>query len=202
MEDRTAKLHELQKLLTDLIKVERNHSIPGTDRHENVVEHSFSLAILCWRLFEELRPPLDIAKILKYSLVHDFPERGQTQDINTYAKDHERETKQELEAKQLLALSHEFADFPDFVISLRDYESRSDEESLFVWSVDKMQAIILGQIDNWRPYQTYGVTYAQFCAKGEEFLSKCSPYLKDVFREVYEEGRRTYYDQPATHPKA
>ena len=104
------------------------------------------------------------------------------QDINTYAKDNERQTKKELEAKQLSALSHEFGDFANFVNSLKDYENRSDEESLFVWSVDKMQHIILGQIDNWRPYQAYGVTYAQFCAKGEEFMSKCSPLPKGCLK--------------------
>ncbi len=59
-----------------------------------------------------------------------------------------------------------------------------------------MQAPILGSIDNWRPYKEYGVPYKQFSDKGEKLLAKCSPYLKDLFSEVFEEGKRTYYDRP------
>lgn len=190
------KLGQLQQLVLEIIKVERNHYIPKTERRENVIEHSFSLAMLCWRIFEIVKPPLDITKILKYSLVHDFTERGQYQDTNTYAKELERQAKKEREAKELLSLTIEFKDFDDFIDILKNYEEFSDEESLFVWSVDKMQAPILGSIDNWRPYKEYGIPYKQFSDKGEELLTKCSPHLKDLFSKVFEEGKRTYYDRP------
>ena len=71
-----------------------------------------------------------------------------------------------------------------------------NDEALFVWSVDKMQGIILGGIDNWRPYASYGVTFEQFCSKDEEFIDKCSPFVKDIFKQVYEEACKTYYDNP------
>ena len=192
----TKELEQLQRLVVDIIGVERNHYMPKTERRENVVEHSFSLAMLCWRIFEIVKPPLDITKILKYALIHDFSERGQDQDINTYAKETERQAKAIREAQELLKLSSEFINFPDFVSILKNYEERKDEEALFVWSVDKMQAPILGQIDNWRPYKEYGIPYKQFSDKGKELLVKCSPYLKNLFSKVFEEGKRTYYDRP------
>jgi putative hydrolases of HD superfamily len=185
----------LQRLVIDIQKVERNHSIPETDRHENVAEHSFSVAMLCWRIFEAVKPPLDISKILKYALVHDFTERGLTSDVNTYAPTEERTRKKEKELIELEKMSSEFQDFADFVSVLHEYE-KLNEEALFVWSIDKMQAIILGEIDNWRPYASYGISYEQFRNKGEEFITKCSPYIRDVFTEVFENASETYYDNP------
>lgn len=190
------KLEKIQRLVIDIIKVERNHYICDTDRRENVVEHSFSLAILCWRIFDIVQPPLDLTKILKYALIHDFSERGQGKDTNTYANKEEREVKKEREHKELNKMFSEFEDFIDFVNALKKYEMKEDEESLFVWSIDKIQAKVLGQMDHWRPYREYGITYKEYCDKSEEFLTKCSPYLKDIFAEVYEVTKKTYYDRP------
>lgn len=188
-------LDKIQRLIVDIQKVERNHRIPNSERHENVAEHSFSVAILCWRIFEAVKPPLDLTKILQYALVHDFSERGSKYDINTYASTEERNTKKQLELAELKKISDEFKDFKNLVEIINDYE-KAGQEALFVWSVDKMQSIILGEIDDWRPYVSYGVTYKQFFNKGEEFLNKCSPYVKDIFKEVFDSSCDTYYDNP------
>lgn len=195
MKSQTEKLDNLQQLVLEVMKVERNHSIPTTNRHENVVEHSFSVAMLCWKVFEILKPPLNLEKVLKYALVHDFSERGLKSDTNTYAGKEERKIKKEREALELEKIGNEFSDFEDFVKTLHNYE-KLDDEALFVWSIDKMQGIILGGLDDWRPYEAYGVTFEQFCKKDEEFIEKCSPYVKEIFKEVYEEACKTYYDNP------
>lgn len=189
-------LVEIQQLVADLAKVERNHSHLESDRHENVAEHSYTVAMFCWRLFELVKPPLDLAKILKYALTHDLLERGLKADVNTFAKKDERDAKKEREEKELKKLSEEFSDFNDLVATIENYEQKIDDESLFVWTADKMQAKILGEMDDWRPYAAYGVTWEQYCKKSEEFLKKCSPYLKEIFSEVYEHTKKTYYDRP------
>lgn len=189
-------LVDIQQLVTDLAKVERNHNHLESDRHENVAEHSYTVAMFCWRLFELVKPPLDFGKIMKYALAHDLLERGLKADVNTFAKKDERDAKKEREEKELKKLSEEFSDFNDLVSTIGNYEQKIDGESLFVWTVDKMQAKILGEMDGWRPYAVYGVTWKQYCEKSEEFLEKCSPYLKDVFAEVYEHTKKTYYDRP------
>lgn len=196
MKSRYTDLNKIQHLVLDVLNVERNHSIPGTKRHENVVEHSFSVATLCWRIFEIVQPPLDLGKIFKYALSHDFLERGYKTDTNTYAGAEEKKIKKLREASELKKISQEFEDFTDLISTLNNYEGMVDEEALFVWSVDKMQGIVLGGIDHWKPYEAYGVTYEQFRAKGEEFLSKCSPYLKEIFRELHTKSCETYYDRP------
>lgn len=196
MSDGTVPFEKVQQLVLDLAKVRRNHRMPGDERRENVVEHSFAIAMLSWKMFEMVRPPLSLEKVLKYALIHDSLERGMEYDVNTYAGDAERKAKKERELKELESLNREFADFPGFTSALDGYEERKDEEALFVWSVDKLQAKILGGMDGWRPYRLYGVSYDDFCRKGEEQLGKCSPYLKEIYREVFEASKKTYYDRP------
>ena len=152
--------------------------------------------MLCWRIFDIVQPSLDLSKIFKYALLHDFSERGQGKDTNTYATREEREMKKEREHKELNKFFSEFKDFSNFTNTLKEYEVKGDGESLFVWSIDKIQAKILGQIDNWRPYAEYGITYEEYCKKSDEFFAKCSPYLKDIFMEVCEVTKKTYYDRP------
>ena len=79
------KLTQIQGLVLDMIKVNRNHRIPGTNRRENVIEHSFSVAMLCWKIHSIIKSNLNLEKILTYALAHDFSERGQKYDTNTYA---------------------------------------------------------------------------------------------------------------------
>lgn len=118
------KLEQIQRLVMEVVKVERNHYIYGTDKRENVVEHSFSLAMLCWRIFDIVQPPLNLTKIFKYALVHDFSERGQEKDTNTYASKGERETKKEREQKELEKIFSEFNNFPDFVDVLKNMKRK------------------------------------------------------------------------------
>ena len=62
-------------LVLDIQKIKRNHMIPDTDTYENVVEHSFSIAMLCWRIHNLVYSKLNLEKIFQYALIHDFLER-------------------------------------------------------------------------------------------------------------------------------
>ena len=182
----------------DIMAVDRNHRIPRLERPENVVEHSFSVAMLSWRLFDIVKPPLDLAKILTYALVHDFAERGQAVDVNTYASAEQRQAKKIAEAAEIAKITRQFPDFEDFTAALAAYEAGTDQEALFVWTADKLQAVILGGvIDGWWPYQRVGITYREFSAKMKEFIEKSSPYLRNIFIEIVRENEKTYYDQPS-----
>lgn len=189
-------LHDLQQLVTRFSLIERNHMIPGTDRHETDVEHSFSVALLGWFICNKYKLPLDQGKVLKYALCHDIVE-VYAGDVGTFASTEERQRKTIAEAAALRRLSKEFPAFPDLLTTLQNYEVRADEESLFVWTIDKLQALILGDIDGWRPFARLGITYAQFCAKHADILEKASPYMKDIYTELLDYYKTTYYDKAA-----
>jgi len=188
-------LFKLQTLVVDLALIERNHHLAGQERKENDIEHSFTVAMLSWSICDRYSLPLDLAKVLKYALTHDFVERY-AGDVNAFATKEERAEKVIREKAALQRLSEEFKDFGDLIASMEAYETKSDEEALFVWTVDKMQAYIMGDLDNWRPYKKLDLSWKRFIEKHAEQLAVCSPYCKEIFSELLAYCRTTYYDQP------
>ena len=79
--------------------------------------------------------------------------------------------------------------------SIQDYEALIDDEAKFVKTIDKMQAIILGELDDWRPYRKVGVTHEQFVEKGESFLASCPDCLKPTLQALNEHSRKSFYHQ-------
>jgi putative hydrolase of HD superfamily len=189
-------LFSLQQMIIDLSLIDRSHYLAKTERRENDIEHSMTVAILCWYVHDRYQIDLDIAKILKYAITHDFVERY-AGDVNTFASTDERNAKVQQEQKSLDRLSGEFSTFNDMITSMQEYELKRDQESLFVWTVDKMQPLIMGDMDNWRPYAEIEITYDQFSAKYRELLEKSSKHCREIFEGLIEYSKSTYYDQPA-----
>ncbi len=185
----------LQQMMIDLSLIDRNHYLAKTDRQENDIEHSMTVAVLCWYIHDAYKIDLDIAKILKYAIAHDFVERY-AGDVNTFASVAERNDKVKREQQSLEKLSDEFSGFGDMIASMRHYEAKDDEESLFVWTVDKMQAMIMGDLDSWRPYAELSISYDQFCTKYQELLEVSSKYCREIFEGLIKYSRSTYYDRP------
>jgi putative hydrolase of HD superfamily len=184
-------LFELQKLTIDLALIDRNHHLAGTDRHENDIEHSMTVALLCWYIHDNYKLDLDIAKVLKYALSHDFVERY-AGDTNTFASDQARQEKAIREAASLERLSTELEVFKDLVTSMHSYETKQDDESLFVWTVDKMQQLVMGDLDNWRPFADLSISYERFVSKWSELMEKSSPYAKEIFAGLLEYSKIQY----------
>lgn len=185
----------LQQMIIDLSLIDRNHYLAKTERRENDIEHSITVAVLAWYIHDAYKIDLDIAKILKYALTHDFVERY-AGDVNTFATFEERNAKVLREQESLARLTEEFSGFNDMTDSMKNYELKQDEESLFVWTVDKMQGLIMGDLDNWRPYAEIAITYDQFATKYEELLEKSSKHCREIFEGLIEYSKSTYYDQP------
>jgi putative hydrolase of HD superfamily len=190
-------LFSLQQMIIDLSLIDRNHYLANTKRRENDIEHSMTVALLCWYVHDKYQINLDIAKILKYAITHDFVERY-AGDVNTFASAGERDAKVRRERESLNRLSNEFSEFNNMVMSMQGYELKEDEESLFVWSVDKMQQLIMGDLDKWRPYAEIEITYSQFAAKYHELLEKSSKHCREIFEGLIEYSKSTYYDQPSS----
>lgn len=185
-------------MINDLSLIERKHYHPGAKRRENDTEHSMAVAILCWYIHDKYALDLDITKILKYALTHDFVERY-AGDVPTFASSAERDTKVLREQESLKRLSEEFNEFEGMVTSMQRYEIKEDEESLFVWSVDKMQQLIMGDLDKWSSYAEAPITYGQFAIKYTELSEKSSKYCREIFNGLLAYSKSTYYDQPESH---
>ena len=138
-------------------QIRRKALATGEDREENDSEHSFQLAMVAWYIIEKDGLPLNKDLVLKYALVHDFVEiyAGDTfaheADPTVLASKHERER---LAAERLRV---ELPDFPELHTLIASYEARSDEESKFVYALDKVLPPANIYLDGGKSWRVYGV---------------------------------------------
>lgn len=192
MEQPDTLLFKLNRDLVIFAQEERAVYLSGVDRAENDSEHSYAVVMMSWHLFEELKPPLSLEKILKYAIAHDYPE-VLAGDVNAFATEKDRKQKVIDEAKAIDDLEKDYeGKFDALITAMRGYEDKTEEESLFVWTVDKLQALITCQQDDWRPYIEQGHNYDSFVRKYSGDLERCSPYLKDLFTEIVEFGKSDF----------
>lgn len=175
-----ASLERLQVHTNELALLKRRHNIAGYDDKEDDIAHSYAVAMWAWQLNDNLEVGLDNEKILRYALIHDFVE-VYAGDVNSFASPDVRAQKQRDEELALDRLRAEYADSPSFISAIEAYERRSDEEAQFVWSCDKMQALLQGQLDHWRCYYELKITDEQFAAKMRENRPRIHPALLDFY---------------------
>lgn len=147
---------ELSKLLGDFGQIERVTRLPD-GRPESDSHHSFSLALIAFELATQFAPELDSRKILLYSLVHDLPELV-TGDTNTLTATPEAlalKSQQDKEAAQKVGAVFKHA--PSILDAIEAYESKEDEESLFVYWIDKMSTIPTHFYDNGKNLRELGI---------------------------------------------
>ncbi len=112
-------------------------------QRENNVHHSFSLSLACIEVASLLNKSgvtqLDVDKVCRLALAHDFVELV-TGDIPTFSiSDKELEAKHHNEKAALPALLEELDEtMPELAKSLREYEDQDSEEAWFVRTIDKL----------------------------------------------------------------
>lgn len=148
---------ELSRLLGDFGQIERVTLLPD-GRRESDSHHSFSLALIAFELATQFAPELDSRKVLLYSLVHDLPELV-TGDTNTLTATPEAlalKSQQDKEAAQ--KVRDIFKHAPSILGAIEAYERKEDEESLFVYWIDKMTTIPTHFYDNGKNLRALGIT--------------------------------------------
>lgn len=148
---------ELSRLLGDFGQIERVTKLPD-GRPESDSHHSFSLALISFELATQFAPELDIKKILLYSLVHDLPElvTGDTNTLLATSKDLALKSQQDKAASAKVKMI--FKNAPSILNAVEAYESKEDEESLFVYWIDKMTTIPTHFYDNGKNLRALGIT--------------------------------------------
>lgn len=189
-----SKLLAFSSLLTDFGKVERSTiRIPGLDRKENDVDHSYSLAMIAWYLIEANHLSLDTSLVLKYALVHDLVE-VHAGDTYIYSEDESHlASKHERESAAADRLANDFPEFRELHDYIRAYEKRSDPESIFVYALDKLIPLFLIYKDDGRSWREHGVTLQMLVSHKQEKVAlspDVEPYFNDMIELLTrEEGR-------------
>ena len=126
---------------------------------ENDIEHSYTLAMVGWYLSDSI-PRLNRDLVIRYALVHDVVEIY-AGDTYVFADKKSLERKGQREHQALKRIKKEWADFPAMLGSITDYEKRSDEESKFIYALDKIMPIVLNVISEGYTWRKEKVTVQQ-----------------------------------------
>jgi len=166
--------------ILEKLKCNTRHVWTTSGKQESVAEHCWRLAVMALLTADEF-PGLDIVKVIKMCLVHDFGE-ALTGDIPSFLKTEEDEDKEESAIADLLkqlpeSTSHEFAElFAEMT------EMKTEEAKLFK-ALDKLEAIIShneSPLDTWLPLEyTENLTYGNENVIHSKYLT----LLRDEIRE-------------------
>ena len=167
------------------LKCNTRHSWTSSGRQESVAEHSWRLAVMAMLCADEY-PDIDINKVIKMCLIHDFGEVI-TGDIPAFCKTQKDELDEDAAIKELLALlPYEASDELSLLFSEMK-EQRTDEAKLYK-ALDNIEALIShneADISTWIPLEyeenlTYGQKNCEWSAwtKGLRELLKQDSIVK------------------------
>ncbi len=132
----------------EVIRVARS---PNAKNFENDAEHSYQLAMVAWYLIESDKLKLNKELCFMYALAHDLVE---IYAGDTYFLDNQKaESKHKREKEALLKIKKRFPRFRSLVKVIERYEKREDEESKFIYAIDKIIPPIQIYLENgklWR----------------------------------------------------
>ena len=164
------------------LKCNTRHSWTSSGRHESVAEHSWRLAVMAMLCADEY-PDLNINKVIKMCLIHDFGE-AITGDIPAFLKTDENEKDEEKAIESLLALlpvgtKEELSELFDEMKSLT-----TDEARLYK-SLDNIEALIShneADISTWLAKE-----YEENLTYGQQ-NSEWSFWTKELRKEVKQDS--------------
>lgn len=155
-------LNKIEKL-----KCNTRHSWTSSGRQESVAEHSWRLAVMAMLCADEY-PELDINKVIKMCLIHDFGE-AITGDIPAFLKTAQNELEEDAAVTKLL--SGLPADIQTELQALFDeMNARETPEAKLYKSLDNLEALVShneADISTWLPREyeenlTYGEKNCQW----------------------------------------
>ena len=147
------------KLTQEFKAVKRKVILAKEDREENDAEHSYQLAIVAWYLISTQGLKLDLGLTLRYALVHDLVEvyAGDTPAVHKGYEEAQK-TKREREEKAALRLRKEFEEFPEMHALIDAYELRPDEESKFIYALDKIIPLMNIYLDKGHSWKIHNIS--------------------------------------------
>ena len=174
---------QFTKLLNKLQSVDRVIYIPGTDKLENDVEHSYQLAMFAWYLTSNNFPNFDRDLVIKYALIHDLVE-AYAGDTFIYSENQaEHDSKQKREEDARLRILEEFPFFEDLNKTIKDYENKIDKESNFVYVLDKIHPVIQLYLDGGKMWREKEVTLTMLLKSKKDKVAM-SPELVSLWEEL------------------
>ncbi len=148
---RNTKLHDLLKFVefTNLFASIYRKTILNKDGSpENDSQHSFQLALVAWYICKANKLAFNSEKLIKYALVHDLVETY-SGSFPAYSRSKDKQIIKEVSEKKALAkITKDFSEFKELPQMIKDYNGMIDNESKFIYALDKFIPIINIELNN------------------------------------------------------
>ena len=141
-------LHKIEKL-----KCHTRHSWNSEGKRESVAEHSWRLSVMALLCADEY-PELDMVKVLKMCLIHDFGE-AVTGDIPSFYKTADHEKTEARAVRELVgSLPADMA--AEFIALYDEMDALETPEARLFKALDNMEAVVShneSSLDTWIPLE-------------------------------------------------
>ena len=178
-------LNKIEKL-----KCNTRHSWTSSGRQESVAEHSWRLAVMAMLCADEY-PEVDIDKVIKMCLIHDFGE-AITGDIPAFLKTEQNEKDEDNAVAGLLAELP-----PEFCAELQtlfdEMNARETAEAKLFKSLDNLEALVShneADISTWLPLEyEENLVYGQANCEWSEWTKELRAEIKKDSLEKIEKAK-------------
>ncbi len=168
------------------LKCNTRHSWTSSGRRESVAEHSWRLAVMAMLCADEY-PELDMNKVIKMCLIHDFGE-AITGDVPAFLKTKENENAEEKAIENLLELlpDREKEELSSLFEEMNALDTR---EAKLYKALDNIEALIShneADISTWLPLEyTENLIYGQKNAEWSEWTKGLREEVKkDTVKKI------------------
>lgn len=167
-------LNKIEKL-----KCNTRHSWTSTGRRESVAEHSWRLAAMAMLCADEF-PRLDIGKVIRMCLVHDWGE-AITGDIPAFDKTDAHEREEENAVERLLSMLDE-PYRTELAALFAEMNALETEEAKLYKALDKMETLFShneAPLNTWLPLEyEANLTYGQEQVDHSDWLKALKDEIK------------------------
>jgi len=147
-------------------------------------EHSYQVAMVAWFLIEQDNLKLNKELCLMYALAHDLVE---IYAEDTFIFDQKKKlSKHEREKEALVKIKKRFSNFKNLIKIIQNYEKKADEESKFIYILDKLLPPIQIYLENGKMWHKKKVSYAKQVEYKTKIISSSS-YFNEYWQELVKE---------------
>lgn len=189
---------QFTELLNAFQGIERTIYIPKNNDKENDIEHSYHLAMLAWYIAEHDSLNVNKELVLKYALIHDLVEVYAGDTFLFSKNQHDHDSKHDREEAARLRILSEFPHFEDLHTTILNYENRIDNESRFVYVLDKIHPVLQNYLDKGRLWKDGGITLAMVLEKKKDKMHlspELIPYWDELEKILVEEESALFFKQ-------
>lgn len=168
--------------IIEKLKCNTRHSWTSTGRRESVAEHTWRLSVMALLCADEY-PELDMQKVLKMCLIHDFGE-ALTGDVPSFYKTEGDEEKEEQAIRDLLGMLPEET-AKEFGALFSEMSALSTPEAKLFKALDNMEAVIShneAPLSTWIPLE-----YEENLVYGAQ-AAECSEWTRELRRMLRQDS--------------